>query len=337
MASNLQISAAENPTPASNKQYDASLKQLISTLDNIQSQNKTLKGEVNSYSKDHPKNKTTIIAPPPKPIMPTAPLTPMDREAMSSAIFFPGGFPQPEPVKQAQVSQPTTNQGENPPPQNPDEMMPPPGEFDNNDMNNMDSDSSESNYSNNGFSGGGGGQNYPYSNSTLITLSFNVADTSKAAYTYKQPAAGSTPFFTFPDNNLFLSQTAIQTLNLTSINLTQLRICNNLYESTSCTTPPISTSNNLITVGNSILSANNTLYGSTSYQIKSTDSKSYVYFTPELYVESLDSNGISYNYSFQFTSVNSGSLICSPENPTTGETVTCRQSSSPLTQNITLL
>lgn len=313
------------PSHAANEAYQQQTADLIAILKNIETQNKQLQTEVDAYTKEKPKKASKAeVRPRPKVDQkpPTLP-TPMDRKAMSSAIFFAGGAPRPIPQKRANnfrspiKSDTSSNSGTNKDNPSTDDQS-----------DSKDSDSSDSSTSSgySSYSGGGGGGGYypPYNNQKQ--MSFITTDTSDPTFSYPPTP---TPAFTFSEK-LTLSQSAFQSIYInniyTNITLTSVKFCDSNFSTSTCFSAG-DFSSNILNISNATIEKAKTK-GFVGFTESSSDSSVQ---TPTFYFLGTDTNSKAYKYTINYPS-QSTDLSCSSISGNTS----CKQQQSTLTQAISL-
>jgi len=289
------------PSHAANEAYQQQTADLIAILKNIETQNKQLQTEVDAYTKENPKKASKAeVRPRPKVDQkPPTLLTPMDRKAMSSAIFFAGGAPRPIPQKRANnfrspiKSDTSSNSGTNKDNPSTDDQS-----------DSKDSDSSDSSTSSGYSSYSGGGGYYPTNHNTQMTISFIASNTTDPTYIYTvtETALPATITFTFPPSNLSLSQNTIQTYNGLTTSLTSVDMCDSAYNN--CKSAGI-ISDNTLNITNTFLNDNTSLLG---YK---TSTSSPPAFLPVFYFLGKDGSGNNYKYKVNYPN-SSGNLTCVP-------------------------
>ena len=312
------------PSYAMNEAYQQKTADIMAILKNIEAQNEQLQAEVDAYTKENQKIKSkagTVPTPKPKVVQkPPTLLTPMDREAMSSAIFFAGGAPRPIPQKRENNFRPPTksdissNNGANKDNPSTDDKS------DNKNSDNSDNDTS-SDYSS--YSGGGG---YYPTNGTQIKMSYTTSDTSDPTFSYPTTLS---PVFNF-SSKLTLSQNTYQRTNVngiyTNITLNSVQFCNSSFNTSSCFSAG-SISDGTLNISNTTIQEANTK-GFVGFTESSSDSSVQ---TPTFYFLGTDTNSNTYKYTVNYPS-SSGDLTCTAVIGSTS----CKQQQSTLTQAISL-
>ncbi|WP_100551125.1 hypothetical protein [Caedibacter taeniospiralis] len=255
-----------------------------------------LTGEVQKLSSVQKKNIKSIITD-----KPAQPLSPMDREAMNSPIFLPGGAPAPEGYKSQSPKQQT------------DALTPSDKSTEGTDAESKDGQtanvSSNSSNANSPYNNYGGSPYYPKNSSTKFQATFSAVNSS---YSYGIAKEGN--LFINPLTNA--SSTHAISLKITgnasgsSSTYNSIKFCNANF---SACNSALSMSSNTTNLTSDQLVGGSSSYALTSLTIGSNTAN---YQVARLYAQIVNTSNTTTNISFSFpvsscSSATNGDLSCS--------------------------
>ena len=292
------VFANTNRSKSLDKNDPLSVKPLLKDLlmENQQTLNH-LMSEVQALQKTRQKNAQAT----PKKVEKTA--SPMDREAMNSPIFLPGGAPMPEGYKnrykdQQKQQQPSTQD-------NKDKSTDDDTQTKN--QNNDSTSSSSSNY-NNPYNNYSGGSYFP-NTSTKFQATFSSVNSSYSYGIAKEGNAFINPFANVSDSNA-ISLKVTGNSSGSNSTYTSIKFCNSNF--TTCNSA-LSISSNTTNITSDQLVGGSSSYSLTSLTFNGTAAN---YQVARLYAQITNNSSTTTNISFSFpvsncTVADSSDLSCS--------------------------
>lgn len=271
----IQKNSQQSTISQQQKVLDQELQSLMASFKNL---------EENVKSQPQPPVKKTVRSNTPAPRRtptPAASLSPLDRQASQSAVFFPGGAPKPVNTSSSNRYNNSKNSssstGSSPSDQKNDASDDMNSDKDSSTSNNDSDLSSMNNGYDNSYSGGGGGGFIPIPAPTQAAMTLQYSPSADYDFSYTEDVAGPNPL-----DEISTDLTLTITVNNPTYSFTTISFCNSQFASClnelelSSSSLTITTSN----VGQVKPSVTNNSYISTSITIDDTSTN---YMVPRLY------------------------------------------------------